>query len=144
MAKLNTYGPCANDEDTSSPFAHLVRLDANNSMIVAPWRCGNGAYRFYANIMIVDGFGALRPATFDYDNGITGDGSGNVLVNAAWDESKRALESHDIYRAVGDCGRVDQFIWDGARFRLSEQRAMPECRGSVDRIRIWKLQVLDR
>jgi hypothetical protein len=48
------------------------------------------------------------------------------------------------FRAIGDCGRTDRYIWDGSKFRLSEQLVMPECRGSFDRIRVWKVDVVDR
>ena len=101
-----------------------------------PWQCENGAYNLYTNILVVDLYGQIRLAVFDYDNGVTGDGPSNVLVNATWNDSKRTLESFILYRAIGDCGRIDQYIWFGAEFRLSEQRIMPECRGSFDTIRV--------
>jgi hypothetical protein len=109
-----------------------------------PWRCGNGAYNLYANVMIVDGFGEMKPAMFDYDVGVSGDGLGNVVVNAGWDEGARVLESHILHRAVSDCGKIDRFIWDGRKFRLSEQRVMPECRGSFARISVWKVDLIEQ
>lgn len=130
--------------DTPHQPARAIRLDEASSMLVEPWVCGNGAYNLYSNIIIVDNDGLSRPAAFDYDNGIAGDGPSNVLVNVAWNESKRELESFIRHRGLGDCGRLDRYIWDGKMFRLSEQQVMPECRGSFDRIRTWTVDVADR
>jgi hypothetical protein len=94
--------------------------------------------------MIVNEAGQMKPAIFDYDNGITGDGPSNVVVNAIWDDDKRILESFIKHRGIGDCGRVDRYIWGGAKFMLSEQLVMPECRMAFDRIRTWKVDVADR
>ena len=59
-------------------------------------------------------------------------------------DSARMLENHILHRAIGDCGRIDRFIWDGKQFRLAEQRVMPECRGSMARIRVWKVDLVER
>jgi Protein of unknown function (DUF1176) len=122
----------------------FVRLDDESTMAIVPWACGNGAYVRYSNIMIINGWGEVRPAEFDYDNGITGDGPGNAQAEVVWLPSERILESATRFRAIGDCGRTDRYIWDGGKFRLSEQLVMPECRGSYDRIRVWNVDVVDR
>jgi hypothetical protein len=44
-------------------------------------------------------------------------------------------------RGIGDCGVGDDYVWDGDRFRLAEQIAMGECRGSVDYITTWRARV---
>jgi hypothetical protein len=121
-----------------------ARLDAQSTLVIIPWACVTGPYNIHANIVIADNAGKVRNATFDYDNGVTGEGPGNVVLNAAWDDGKRELESFIKSRGIGDCGRIDRFIWDGERFRLSEQLIMPECRGAYDRIRVWKTEVVDR
>lgn len=144
MASLRAGEACTAETAAPEAAPQMVRLDDDSTLMIMPWACGSGAYNHYANIMIVDGFGEVRPAKFDFDNGITGDGPGNVLVNVGWDDGRRALESHILHRAIGDCGRIDRFIWDGKQFRLSEQRVMPECRGSMERIRVWNVDVVDR
>ena len=143
IADFKAVDQCTTDIDTSAP-RRVVRLNSDNSMVIVPWRCGNGAYNLYSNIMIINGFGEIRPAIFDYDNGITGDGPSNVLVNVAWDDDKRVLESFMRHRGIGDCGRVDRYIWNGEKFMLIEQLVMPECRMAFDRIRTWKVDVVDR
>lgn len=129
-------------EDSAKPI--VVRLDSKNSMAIVPWACGNGAYVRYANIMIVDDQGKVHAAEFDYDNGITGDGPSSVQAEVAWLEKERILESATRFRGTGDCGRTDRYIWDGNKFRMSEQLVMPECRGSYNRIRVLKADVADR
>ncbi|MFN3748339.1 MAG: DUF1176 domain-containing protein [Sphingorhabdus sp.] len=142
--KLAANETCAIDENQPVAASKVYRLDGEHSLLLMPWRCGNGAYNLYSNIMIVDYFGTPRVAEFDYDTGFTGDGPSNVLVNVIWDRDQRVLESFNKFRGLGDCGRIDRFIWDGAKFRLSEQLIMPECRGAFDRIRTWKADVVDR
>lgn len=144
LAKLRTGDTCVSESRDPAEPLRLIRLDRDNSMLILPLRCASGAYNLYANVMIVDGFGEMKPAEFDYDIGVTGDGPGNLVVNVGWDDSARVLESHILHRAIGDCGKVDRFIWNGSKFRLSEQRVMPECRGSFDRIPVWKVDVIEQ
>lgn len=122
----------------------FVRLDEEHSMAIVPWACGNGAYIRFSDIMVINGFGEAQPAQFDYDNRITELGPSNVQAEVEWLAHERVLESATRYRAIGDCGRTDRYIWDGRKFRLSEQLVMPECRGAYDRIRVWKVDVVDR
>lgn len=143
-SKLAVTDGCDAEDVERTPAVQSFRLDSDTSMMIVPWRCGNGAYNLYSNIIIVDGFGQAGAASFDYDNGVTGDGPSNVLVNAIWDADQRVLESFIKHRGIGDCGRIDRYIWGGEKFMLSEQLAMPECRGSFDRIRTWKVDVVDR
>ena len=144
MAELRAGQTCPVDRNAPDATPQGVRLGDESTMLIMPWRCGDGAYNHYSDIMIVNGFGEVAPAKFDFDNGVTGDGPGNVLVNAGWLDSERVLESHILHRAIGDCGRIDRFIWDGEQFRLSEQRVMPECRGSMARIGVWQVDVAER
>jgi hypothetical protein len=141
MAALYANDQCDGER---TPTPRIVRLDNENSMMMVPWRCSSGAYNLYSNIMIVSDDSAVKPAIFDYDNGVTGDGPSNVAVNAIWDDQKRILESFIKHRGIGDCGRVDRYIWSGEKFMLSEQLVMPECRMAFDRIRTWKVDVVDR
>jgi hypothetical protein len=135
---------CGADPTEENFKPSFYRLDDEHSMAIVPWVCGNGAYIRYSNIMIVNGWDEVSHAEFDYDNGITGDGPSNVQAEVVWLEKERVLESATRFRAIGDCGRTDRYIWDGNKFRLSEQLVMPECRGSYDRIRVWKVDVVDR
>lgn len=142
IAELYTSDRC--DSGMSPTPPRILRLDDEHMLMIVPWHCGSGAYNFYSDIMIVNDTGQIRPAIFDYDNGITGDGPSNVLVNVEWDDEKRVLESLIKHRGTGDCGRLDRYIWSGEKFMLSEQWAMPECRMAYDKIRTWRVDVVDR
>jgi Protein of unknown function (DUF1176) len=142
IAELYTRDRCDSGRSPTPP--RILRLDDEHTLLIVTWLCGSGAYNLYSNIMIVDDAGQIRPAIFDYDNGITGDGPSNVLVNVGWDDGNRMLKSFIKHRGIGDCGRLDRYIWSGEKFMLSEQWAMPECRMAYDKIRTWKVAVVDR
>jgi hypothetical protein len=142
IAQFSANNGCDSGRSPTPP--RILRLDDEHTLMIAPWHCGSGAYNLYSTIMIVNDAGKIRPAIFDYDNGITGDGPSNVLVNVAWDDENRVLESFIKHRHTGNCGRVDRYIWSGEKFMLSEQWAMPECRMAYDKIRTWRVDVVDR
>jgi len=78
-------------------------------------------------------------AKFDYAPGETEASGGTaMLVNAGWDAKTGQLSSYDKGRGLGDCGTSKEYVWDGAMFRLVEARAMPDCRGSVNWLAIWR------
>jgi invasion protein IalB len=115
------------------------RLDAKQSLVLIDIPCGNGAYNFYTGVYVLGETGAARAARFDLAPGmgeLSTDGTGE-LTNGDWDPKTRKLSSYEKGRGLGDCGTTEGFVWDGARFRLVEQNAMGECRGSVDFIRTW-------
>jgi hypothetical protein len=43
---------------------------------------------------------------------------------------------HEIFG--GDCGDSQQYVWDGATFRLVEWKVMGECRGSGEWLTVWR------
>jgi hypothetical protein len=133
---------CADYVAIPDPVPAVARLGDNSTLVVLPWRCNNGVYSLYATVMVSDDWGVWKPAEFDFDTGASGEGPGNVLVNPTWRNGVRVLESVSRLRATADCGRIDRFIWDGVKFRLSEQLVMPECRGSPERIRVWRVDVV--
>lgn len=135
---------CTTDVTIPDPTPVLVRLDSDATMAILPWRCQNGSYNYFAHIMIIDGFGEWRPAEFDYRSEADGDRPANVMINPMWRKLDHMLESNIRNRAANDCGRTDRYVWDGGKFRLVAQYLMPECRGSVDRIRVWKADVVAR
>lgn len=128
--------------DYAQPLAiEAARLDARSSLVLATHPCGNGAYNIFSTALIVDERGRARPATFDMDAGPEGlDG----LVNADWNPQARRLTTFAKGRGLGDCGVEQQHSWDGARFRLVNQTAMGECRGSTDYITTWRARVVGR
>ncbi len=119
------------------------RLDAGHTLVLVDYPCGNGAYNYFTGVYVLDEAGPPRPAKFDLPPGMGEagtDGTGE-LTNGDWDPKTRTISSYEKGRGLGDCGATESYVWDGRRFRLTEQRAMGECRGSVDYIRVWTAQV---
>jgi hypothetical protein len=115
------------------------RLDAGHSLVLVDHLCGNGAYNFFTSVFVLDEAGTARRALFDLPPGMgepSTDGSGE-LTNGDWDPKTRRLNSFERGRGLADCGTTETYAWDGKFFRLVEQDAMGECRGSTDYIRTW-------
>jgi len=117
-----------------------VRLDADTSLNLASHPCGSGAYNLMSTAFLVDERGRARRAAYDLGGGM-GEGGDDTLVNAGWDADTRRLTSFAKGRGLGDCGVGHNYAWDGTRFRLVEQVAMGECRGSTDYITTWRARV---
>lgn len=113
------------------------RLDAAHSLVVVDHPCGNGAYNLFTSVFVVDQAGRVTPAKFDAPVGM-GD---TQLVNGDWDDKTRILSSYAKGRGLGDCGTSQDFAWDGAMFRLTQQNEMDECRQSLDYITTWRATV---
>ena len=103
--------------------------------------CGGGAYNFTAVPLIAVGK-TVSVAPFDLRPSWGEEGGQAALVNAGWDAKKGELTSYAKGRGLGDCGSAQTYVWDGARFRLVEERTMGECRGSVDWMRVWTATVV--
>ncbi len=127
------------DYASSKVAPRSYRLDAAHSLVLIDHPCGNGAYNYFTSVYVLDESGPPRPAQFDLAPGMgesSGDGTGD-LTNGDWDAKTRSLSSYEKGRGLGDCGSSESFVWDGRRFRLTEQSAMGECRGSNEFIRVW-------
>ncbi|MEH6790218.1 DUF1176 domain-containing protein [Parasphingorhabdus sp.] len=108
--------------------------------------CGAGAYNFssapyigeyVANARATSGW-TFTPAKFDRQPSWGGEGTDPLLVNAGWDEQNQTLSSYGKGRGLGDCGKAENYVWDGDMFRLIEASAMSECRGAHEWITIWR------
>lgn len=127
------------DDATGKVEPRAFRLDATHSLVLVGHPCGNGAYNFFTSVYVLDESGPPRDAQFDIPPGMgetQADGTGD-LTNGDWDAKSHRLSSYEKGRGIGDCGSSETFAWDGTRFRLVEQNAMGECRGSADYIRVW-------
>jgi hypothetical protein len=127
--------------DDERPETERVALGGGQTLVMIP--CGDGAYNRTSVPYIVNGAGA-ELAKFDYAPGYSGGDAPALLVNAEWDKAKGELTSYAKGRGLGDCGRSETYVWDGSRFRLIEARAMGECRGSVNWLRVWHAEAVKR
>ena len=108
--------------------------------------CGAGAYNFSTAPYIGDyvqnsegGEGwTFAPAKFDRQPSWGGEGADPLLVNVGWDEQDQILSSYGKGRGLGDCGKAENYVWDGEMFRLIEASAMTECRGAHEWITTWR------
>lgn len=113
-------------------------LDGTHILLILP--CDAGAYNVSAVPLLASGEPGARQfrlAPFDHLPGFTGDASAPPLVvNARWNPARGELSSFAKGRGLGDCGSAETYRWDGTRFRLTEARSMPVCRGA------WEWPVL--
>lgn len=139
--KTKTLAPleCQGSSEVSDT-PQIARLDARTTLALVPWPCGNGAYNYYANALLIDNAGKARPAPFDASPGM-GEEIDNSAVNADWDPKTRRLSAFAKGRGLADCGALSSFAWDGIRFRLVLLEVMGECRGSRDYIPVWRAAV---
>jgi hypothetical protein len=117
------------------PAVETYALGGGKTLALLP--CGSGAYNFSTVPYIVEGGHAVL-ARFDYMGGGDATPSSPLLTNAGWDEKTGQLSSYDKGRGIGDCGASEEYVWDGAMFRLVEAQRMPDCRGSVNWLTVWR------
>jgi hypothetical protein len=142
VTALRREQKCAIDDVGGPDSVETYKLDAGRSLVLLA--CGSGAYNVSVMPLIADaGGGGIRiaPAGFDapqdwWDHGRP------MLINAEWDPKTRLLSAHNKGRGIGDCGTVQDYAWDGARFRLVRQEEMDVCRGSLDYIATWRARVV--
>jgi Protein of unknown function (DUF1176) len=134
LAEFNNDDECAVPESTSAEPSY-GRLDAGHSVVLRPVLCGNGAYNFLSDVLVIDAKGVVSDADFDAEPA-TG------FYNVGWDGNR--LSTYYKGRGVGDCGERQSFAWDGKRFRLIEQDEMDRCGGSIDYIPTWRARVVGR
>lgn len=139
-AAMNKQSDCDSVYEGSEgekPKVEAHALGGGKTLALLP--CGSGAYNFSAVPYVVER-GKAVVARFDHVPGWTESEGIATLVNGGWDPAKAELSSYVKGRGIGDCGSAETFVWDGAMFRLVEMRAMGECRGSANWLRVWKAE----
>jgi hypothetical protein len=128
-------------DDGGSPDTY--RLDTAHTLAIVPDHCDSGAYNAASLLYVAGDSGGWQPAAFDTDRP-RDDQSSPVQYNAEWNAKDGLLEMFMKGRGLGDCGTRQSYAWDGARFRLTFQAEMGECRGSIDWIPTWRARVVRR
>ena len=137
-----TASDCGEAYEGEVPAPEVHALGGGKTLVLLP--CGNGAYN-YSSIPFILGGGKPVFAVFDLPPGMSEPGATMPeLVNAGWDPKTARLSSYSKGRGLGDCGSAEEYVWDGTRFRLVEQRVMDECRGSVNWLTVWKAEAVAR
>lgn len=117
------------------PAVETYALGGGKTLALLP--CGSGAYNFSTMPYIVEGGHAVM-AKFDFMGGGDASPASPLLTNAGWDAKTGRLSSYDKGRGIGDCGASEDYVWDGTMFRLVEATRMPDCRGAVNWLAVWR------
>ncbi len=145
VANLQARIGCDISGDPSLPV-DSIRIDGRHWLALIP--CGSGSYNFMTAPILVSGSGKgrkMKPADFDFPPLATGgNGSVPVLANASWDNARGELVSFAKGRGLGDCGAAETYVWASRKFRLQTRSVMEECRGVLDWIPIWRVNVIRR
>lgn len=138
-AKLTSQAGCEGAEDeNSSRQPEAKRLDARNTLLLIP--CGAGAYNFSTAIFVTHEAKGKKPvtafATMDVEPDWGEEGGVPMLVNADYDEMM--LSSYAKGRGIGDCGSIQNWVWDGSQFRLTHAAGLGSCQGSLNYLTLWQ------
>jgi len=129
-------------EETDPNLVSHDRLDDKHTLAMITLMCMSGAYNYISENFIIPDGGAPQPAKFDdSDDAQEGD---TLYYNLYWDAETRRLGAGFKGRGIGDCGSRQQYVWDGAMFRLVGVEEMDDCRGVSDFIRVWRASVVQR
>jgi hypothetical protein len=135
VKRMTAGAKCENEV----PDSETHRIDPTHALILVT--CWSGAYNTDAIgfVATLPGLTDPGPARFDYDAGP--DARPGALHGGYWDGDAGRLKAVAKARGLGDCGTSTDWAWDGTRFRLVELRSMPDCRGAIDWIPLWRAAI---
>lgn len=143
LAQMNKTAQCEMP-DGADASPEVAALGGRQTLVILP--CSAGAYNVIGALFVIGPEG-VRPAEVDAPSGFDETGADSQtpvvsVVNGGFEDG--LLTSFAKGRGLGDCGVGQKFAWDGRRFRLVQQEAMGECRGSTDYITTWRAKVVRR
>lgn len=146
LVALSEGSPCAAERfGPTEDAAYSLGKAGGSAKALVLLNCGSGAYNFasgaYVGTRDAKGKWAFLPASFDYIDLFTDTGKIPLLINSDWDPASQTLGAYSKGRGLGDCGSSEQYVWDGAMFRLTNATSMTECRGSLEWIQVWQAEV---
>ncbi|HUI96169.1 MAG TPA: DUF1176 domain-containing protein [Xanthobacteraceae bacterium] len=89
----------------------------------------SGAYNLYYALVVAAPGRPPQVAKFPFPPEAIGQDSDDFLVNPAFDDKTATLMTLNKGRGIGDCGGASEWVWDGAVFRVTAVKAMPNCKG---------------
>jgi len=124
----------AESEDTESMVA---LLDTKNYLIGL--NCGSGAYNSTTLLLVAPKDHIEQAKLAQLDQGTDGDA---LLTGYTSYESSTGL-LHNLYksRGLGDCGTDADWAWTGKQFSLVRLNVMEECRGNMNFLNVWQLDL---
>jgi hypothetical protein len=140
LATMRRTAEC--DPSFSGPEPRAQALADGATLVLLP--CSAGAYNEIDALFVVRD-GKATPARIDAPAGFEETGADSrtpvhSVING--DVDGGVLRSYAKGRGLGDCGVTQAFVWDGTQLRLTEQRAMGECRGNPDYLPVWRARVV--
>jgi invasion protein IalB len=131
-------------KDCGPALARGYRLDATRTLLAieppcATMEAGTGAG---ALLFVAPDKGAPQPALFDAAAALPGAPTHQVAGN--WDPVRRRVAVLLPATPGQDCGTRRDFAWDGARFRMVEERVIAECRRATYEITTFRADVQSR
>ena len=139
LQKARLKASDCSDGSGENPDIEAYAIGGGATLALLP--CGAGAYNFMTVPFVIRG-GKPVVAGFDFAPGMDKGSTVPMLVNAGWDARTARLSSYSKGRGLGDCGSSEDYVWDGAGFRLVEARQMIECRGSANWLTVFKAATL--
>jgi len=117
-------GECDDDIDSLGIEPIVARL--STGVILWAVACSRGAYNVVYDLVLADETGAkVRPLALAG----MGPEPASDLMNVEFDPKTQTLSNFDKARGLGDCGGMNEWVWDGRAFQATHQTLMPECRG---------------
>jgi len=117
-------GEC--DEDIDSLGIEPIVARLSPGMILWAVACSRGAYNVVYSLVLADESAAkVRPLALAG----MGPEPASDLMNVEFDPKTQTLSNFDKGRGLGDCGGMNEWVWDGRAFQATHQTLMPECRG---------------
>lgn len=105
------------------------RLDAQHSLVAIEPSCATATRT--TSFYILPEKGDAQPAIFDTPAAAA---PPDHRVAGGWNPLRRRIEVLLPPDPMLDCGTLRDFAWDGARFRLAEERVVTECRRATRQI----------
>ena len=142
LADMKRLAACGDDSFAAKMPPEVHALGGGTTLVMLP--CSSGAYNLSSALFVIRG-DAVEVAKADVPTGFgptpaAAEDATTSVVNGAWKNGE--LTSYAKGRGLGDCGVMQTLVWDGTRFRLSEQSEMGECRGNPHYITTWRAQVV--
>lgn len=123
---------CGSDDDVQGREVKYGRLDSATTLALIP--CLVGAYQMSSVAILISNAGHYRRPMLEFSE----QEQPNHLTEPEFDPRTLQLSSTYKGRGIGDCGGTDAWVWSGAVFRLIYRNRMDECRGTGDRITVWR------
>lgn len=122
------------DDDKKSKLDNMYPLGGGQLLYEFSCPDSSGAYNFQSVYMVGPAANpqAAQPVSFKWPIKIgdaAQDGPSNGLINADFNKDTLTLSSFSKGRGIGDCGSVEDWVWDGKTFQLAGVSMMSECNG---------------